>query len=162
MVLAALVALAAVGCGNERVGNMSASYEGRTKVIMESTASSKDNVLMSQGFGGFDFKTHSIINLSADSPLPDCNIEIAGEVEDGKPKYYINSMTVYKGKTNDGLGCMGEVEEKQMKRVKITGGTIENDPKSGDATLIVYYKPADSESQVNYEMHMVAHKKGWF
>lgn len=156
----AVFALFCAACAEERVGEMSNSYEGRTKIVVESSAYSKDNVTVSLGFGGFNFTTYNHIKLTPDSPLPDCNLGIGGQIEDGKANYFVTGSSAYKGDINDGLGCMGEVEKKKMQRVKVTGGRIERDKTSGDVTLIVYYKPSDSESEVNYEMHMTAHKKG--
>jgi hypothetical protein len=155
-------ALFCAACGEQRVGEMSSSYEGRTKIVLESSTYSSDNALVSLGFGGFNFTTYNTIKLTPDSPLPDCNLAIGGQIEDGKANYFVSGSSAYKGDNNDGLGCMGEVEKKQMKRVEVTGGKIENDKTSGDVTLIVYYKPKDSEGEINYEMHMTAHKKGWF
>ena len=158
----AVFALFCAACGEQRVGEMSSSYEGRTKIVVESGAYSSDNALVSLGFGGFNFTTYNRIKLTSDSPLPDCNLEIGGQIEEGKAKYFVIGSAAYKGDINDSLGCMGEVEKKQMPRVEVTGGTIERDKTSGDVTLIVYYKPIDSEGEINYEMHMTAHEKGWF
>jgi hypothetical protein len=162
ILLLAVFALFCAACADKRIGEMSNSYEGRTKIIVESSAYSSDNIMVSLGFGGFNFTTYDSIKLTSDSPLPDCNLKIGGQIDEGKAKYFVIGTSAYKGDNNDSLGCMGEVEKKQMKRVEVTGGTIERDKTSGDVILIVNYKPKDSESEVNYEMHMTAHKKGWF
>lgn len=155
LILAAFAGLCACGYSYDW---MSGDFEGKTKITRIDGTTKLATI--SSGEGRINFKVPFYARLGGNTPLPNCNVQFASQLEEYK--YSLTDMgREYQGETNDGRGCKAFLTTgARATEIEFFSGEMTRD-ESGEVVMNLRFREKDATgTSGQYEFEFRGRKAG--